>query len=210
MIVRRRGRRRSAGQAMVEMALIFPLMILLFAGGFSMTEQITDTQLVNVAVGQATRYAAQLGNYNYSPASISGCQTSSALPLKAKDPCAADAAILGTLRPLLAQMTDVTINEIDIYQPNACVAPGIFTAICPPDQAYTAGANRAERYNKSGVPVGTGYDAGKGGYTLDLRNQAHPNETSIGISVNYTYSPPSHLFGLTLSQFAAYRLEPNT
>jgi hypothetical protein len=196
-----RRRRGCRGQALYELACILPLMLAIFAGGFSLTESITDDQLVNVAVGQSARYAAQVGNDTY-PAAATNCQSSST------DPCQADKLIIGTLLPLIQQLISVSVQEIDIYEPTTCSPPtsALAAGTCPADVGYQT-ADPVDRYNGSGTALA---NTAAGQYTLDKRIQASPNETSIGVSVKYTYSPPTHVFTLTLTQYSAYRLEPQT
>jgi hypothetical protein len=175
-------------------------MLAIFAGGFSLTESITDDQLVNVAVGQAARYAAQVGNNGY-PAAKTGCQSAST------DPCEADKLIIGTLDPLIKQLISVNVQEVDIYQPATCSPPTqSLSGTCPADVGYQP-ADLVDKF----IPSGGNYVLqGTAGYSLDKRIQSPPTETSIGISVKYQYSPPTHVFSLTLTQYCAYRLEPIT
>jgi hypothetical protein len=197
-----RGRRHaSRGQALFEMACILPLLLALFAGGYSITEAVTDDQLVNLAIGQSARYAAQIGNNGYSKAPY-GCMAN------AKDPCEADKLIIGTLLPLLQQMISVSVQEIDIYQPQTCSPPtSALSGSCPVDVGYHSGSDLAERYDGSGAFLG---NDSSGAYTLDLRVQSSPNQTSVGVSVIYKYVPPTHVFAVTLTQYSAYRLEPSS
>jgi hypothetical protein len=196
-------RRGSRGQALYELACILPLMIGLFVGGYSMTESITDDQLVNVAIGQAARYGAQVGNNGYTAAKTAAlCQVSNV------DPCQADKLIIGTLLPLLQQMISVTVTEVDIYQPPTCTpnaTEAYVLSSCPAHVGYVAASDLAERYRGDGTLIGNG---AAGVYTLDKRVQGSPNEASIGVSVIYNYVPPTHVFSLTLTQFCAYRLSP--
>ncbi len=199
----RRGRRLATrAQAIVETAFMLPVLLAVFAGGFSITQQVTDGHLAAISVDGATRLAAQIGSDNYVVGSSHGCQSSPT------DPCEADAEVLATLMPLLNQINNITVSKIVIFEPGTCSpANSGLVAGCPPDTAFADTVNRGDVYNSSGGKVGTGCSS-RGCYTLDLRIQTPPLQTSVGIQVTYVFTPPTHVYSVTETAWASYRLDP--
>jgi hypothetical protein len=194
---------------MVELAVLLPLMVLLFLGGWTAADLIGDNDTALQATRAGARYAAELGNDGY-PSVTAACQSGFNA-----NPCAADQAIIQQMVPILAgTMPNAVITEIAIYEPTSCTNGGLFgtgtpdtSSGCPPNNgAYTSGEN-IDVY----TPVaGVWTLQGTAEYTLALRNQVHPNESELGVLIQFTYTSPT-LSVFTHSndtQYTVVRLSP--
>lgn len=211
-----RRRRRSRGQAMAELALILPVIAILFIGVATTATFLSDGQVAGQAVRAGARLAAEDGNGNYGTGTT-GCQLTG---LGAKDPCIIDDQVIQTVLTTAGNLYDATLNEIDIYEP--CAFPG---------QTSCTGATEACTYKNTslngslqpGDPVDVFTPNGSGGfslnepgtdteYTLDLRNQTHPAEAPIGVKLVYTFraTDPMTFFNFQTSQYATMCLAPST
>jgi len=135
MMRARDGRR---GQAMVEMALLLPVLMLLFLGSWTAANLIDD----NNAAAQATRAGARLG---------AELGNGSALGLTQNQ---IDTDILDQVYPIVSpQLTNAKVTEIDIYQPSGCIGTTPFApGTCPPNN----GAYCTSSYTNSYTPVCSG------------------------------------------------------
>src|SRR5580698_10109344 len=118
-----RLRDTKRGQAMVEMALLLPVLMLLFLGSWTAANLIDD----NNASGQATRAGARLG---------AELGNGSALGLTQNQ---IDTDILDQVHAsLLPQLTDTNVTQIDICHPSGCIGTTPFApGTCPPNnRAY--------------------------------------------------------------------------
>ena len=94
---------------MVELAALLPVLVLLFLGAWTASELISDNNTATQATQEGARYAAELGNNTW----VTG---------DSKDPTAVDDDIIAQMLPTLnSQLTNATIMEIDIYQPDSGV-----------------------------------------------------------------------------------------
>ena len=208
---RRRG--GSRGQALLETALVIPILLTLLLGVWSGGVLISDEQTATSAARAGARLGAELGNDNMSSAPFAACQGTNHY-----DPCATDAKILQNILPVLdtahpgtlpAAMHDATVTEIDIYRPAPCPSGVSYgTAGCPPDDGTYQAGEPIDRFDASGSPLPS--LAGEQRYTLDLRVQLHPNEALIGVRVLYHYHSPAPFlsFDTTTSEYAVMQLAP--
>lgn len=83
------------------------------------------------------------------------------------------------------------IQEVDVYQPSR--ADGVYSAGDPID-----------KYS------GTGASLGVSTFPISIRNQIPPIETSIGVRLTWTYTPPTGglSFTITLSEYAVMKASP--
>jgi len=199
--VNRRGRRPLGGQAMVEMALVAPLLALLFLGVYTAADLIGDKDTVNQAVRQGARLAAELGNGGYPKETLSACQAGDNA-----NPCAVDQSIVEAVLALLQQqLPHVKVTEIDVYRPQPCAAGTTWGSNCPPDNGSFQVGDPIDRFN----PDGTAMTSPDAKFTLDLRTQTHPNEASVGVRALYHYSSPALLmFSMDQSEYGVVRLAP--
>ena len=188
---RRRDSRR--GQAMVEMALLLPVLMLLFLGSWTAANLIDD----NNAAAQATRAGARLGAELGNGASLGLTQNQ------------IDTDILDQVYPIVSpQLTNAKVTEIDIYQPSGCIGPTPFVpGSCPPNNgAYTAG-ELIDTYTVSGGVVSS--TCGTCTFTLANRSQVHPSEAELGVRLVFKYTSPAlTFFTQTDSQYTVMRLAP--
>ena len=184
--MRRRGER---GQALIETAVVITMILTLVMGVYSIGQFAADQNTAGTSTRAGARLGAELGNNQYVPGSYSGCQAN------AKDPCAVDQQIVQAVCQIAQTMPFVaSIDEVDIYQPTN--SNGQEQAGDPADKytSCTAGASPTQAT-----------------YTLDLRNQTHPNESYLGVSLQYHYKSPVPLLPLatTSTVFTVVQLSPH-
>jgi Flp pilus assembly protein TadG len=214
-VIRLRDTRR--GQAMVEMAMLLPVLLLLFLGAWTAANLIDDNNAAAQATRAGARLAAELGNGGY-PTPATGCQATNT------DPCQVDKDIIDQVIPIVSpQLTNAKIIEIDIYQPSGCTGVTPYSSgTCPPNN----GAYCTSSFSNSYTPVCAGVTelidkytvsgttptlSGTAGYTLDLRSQTHPNEAELGVRLVFTYTSPTlTFFSQTDSQYTVMRLAPTS
>jgi Flp pilus assembly protein TadG len=180
---------------MVEMALLLPVLMLLFLGSWTAANLIDD----NNAAAQATRAGARLG---------AELGNGSALGLTQNQ---IDVDILDQVYPIVSpQLTNAKVTEIDIYQPSGCTGTTPFaTGTCPPNNgAYTAG-ELIDTYTVTGGVVSN--TCGTCTFTLANRSQTHPNEAELGVRLVFKYTSPAlTFFTQTDSQYTVMRLAPTS
>jgi hypothetical protein len=118
-------RRDQKGQSIIEMAVILPVLLLMFLGAWTAATLIGNQDAVAQGTGTGARVAASLGNDGWVTGADtpSGCQTLSgdAAAVEAADPCAVDDAVLAAITPALSQLANSTIKYIYIYEPGSCL-----------------------------------------------------------------------------------------
>jgi len=194
---------RRSGQAMVELAILLPLMMLLFLGSWTAADLIADNDTALQATRAGARYAAELGGTMPTGTAPANCSTTT---------CWVDMEIIDQMLPIVnGKMPNAVVSEIDIYEPSGGGGVGnpgctTFSTSCPPNNgAYTAG-ELVNIYGISGttVTVPASYP-----YTLGLRYQLQPDEAELGVRIVFTYTSPTlHLFTQTDSQYTVVRLSP--
>jgi hypothetical protein len=204
----RRLRRRERGQGLVEVALVVPIIMLLFLGVYTAADLANGKDTVVHAAREGARIAAEIGNNGYKTGTNakSGCQTS------ATDPCIVDNEILKSVIPILTQqLSHGAVTEIDIYQPQTCPSgtSGTYSSPgsggCPPDNGAWQSGDRIDRYN----PDGTVMSSSPQSYTLDQRSQIHPNEASVGVRIVFHYTSPTlRIFTMDDTEYSVVRLAP--
>jgi Flp pilus assembly protein TadG len=175
-----RSSRRERGQAMVETAAVFALIVLLLAGVYAVGTLASDQNTATTAVRAGGRFAAELGNGS----SLASCGTCSGLPAELP----VDSQIVGETCRIMATMPDLIlpITSIVIYNPQTN-ADGSYSASDPSDN-----------YNVSSTCAITTGSISNGGYPLASRNQTHPSESQVGIYVKYQFKSPTPFFQLNL------------
>jgi Flp pilus assembly protein TadG len=201
---------------MVEMALLLPVLLLLFLGSWTAANLIDDNNAAAQATRAGARIAAELGNGGYPNETLAACQATTA------DPCQIDQDIIDQVLPIVSpQLTNAKVIEIDIYQPNGCTGITPFASgTCPPNNgAYCTStlqnsytpvcAGVTELIDKYTVVGTTATLSGTASYTLALRDQTHPNESELGVRLVFTYTSPAlRLFTQTDTQYTVMRLAP--
>jgi Flp pilus assembly protein TadG len=133
-----------------------------------------------VIAGAAARQGARLG------AEIGGQATNPGLTT-----AQADADVVRNVLAVAQAMNYSTITYIYIYKPGN------------PDGDYHVG-DPVNKYNSSGTLVGSI------GFPLTSRSQVPPNETPIGVRIEWTYNPPTGIaaFNINLSEHTTFLASP--
>jgi Flp pilus assembly protein TadG len=197
------------GQAMVEMAMLLPVLMILFLGAWTASNLIDDNDAAAQATRAGARLAAELGN------GASGGLTQTQV----------DTDIIDTTLPIVTQQqTNSTLLEIDIYQPNGCTGTTPFASgTCPPNNGAYCTSSLVNAYTPvcAGVtePIDS-YTVTSGAavfpcttctYTLALRDQTHPNESELGVRLVFKYTSPTiKFFTQTDTQYTVMRLAPTS
>jgi hypothetical protein len=215
--VRREGQK---GQAIIELALLFPILLLVFMGAWTGAALIANNDTAAQVSGYGARIAAEIGNGCSLVAGTVTC-TQAASPTcqsTATDPCAVDQAIIAAMTPALnSQLSNSQVKEIDIYQPGDCTANSNnwSSGVCPTSDGSVAGAlllrlpvdtyqycsSTSQWVLTDGTsPTGTcaklgplGVSASVGGvapYTLGQRTQTVTDEQAIGVSLTFQFTSP--------------------
>jgi Flp pilus assembly protein TadG len=164
----------------VEFSLSIPVLLTLLFGVLNIGVLITDKVVAAYATRQGARIAAELGN-----------GSGSGLTLQQVDQNIEQAVIASA-----ANLGFATINEIDVYQADATGAPS--------NGSFNPATDLYDSYVAPFAPNGT---AGSQTFTLNNRKQVPPNETSIGVRLLWTYTPPTgyQSFSLQLSDYTVMK-----
>jgi len=135
-----------------------------------------------ITAGYAVRQGARLA------AEIGGSQTTGATTT------AVDNQIIRNVLAVAKGLTAATSTEIDIYAPSR--ADGSYAAGDPIDQYF--------------ISSGGGISPGTQTFPLQIRQQTPPNETSIGVRILWTYTPPAGIFptNMQLQDYAVMKAAP--
>lgn len=206
-MMRRLGNRRR-GQAIVETALVTPLLVLLVLGAYDTSILASNKVQAISAARHGARVAAQLGGQpnNPAPPAPHTCDGTLKSPPAAGAPTqtSIDQQIVATVAAATSNMTYVTIQHIDIYAPTAA------------DGRYTAG-DPIDQYNPDGT-VFTGPPGSPQSFLLTKRCQgplgSSPKDVSIGVRILWTYKATNGLgFGggtVTFPNISDYAVEKMT
>jgi Flp pilus assembly protein TadG len=213
-----RLRDTRSGQAMVEMAMLLPVLLLLFLGAWTAANLIDDNNAAAQATRAGARLAAELGNGGYPSATLAACQVGTT------DPCQIDKDIIDQVLPIVSpQLTNAKVIEIDIYQPNGCIGITPYSSgTCPPNNgAYcTAGPAPVNAWTPVCLGVTELIDkytvvglvatlSGSATFPLSARGQTHPAEAELGVRLVFTYTSPTlQFFTQTDTQYTVMRLAP--
>ena len=196
-------RRDRAGQGMVEIAIVAPLLVALLVGVYGAAELIAATNHATEASRDSARIGSELGNNHWSTGSST-------------DPYNVDMNIVNAGAQAMQKVTGTTLIEIDVYQPTS--PSGEYT---PP--GGSSSGDLVDCYAISGTtvtPMSPGVSPGgvhcnnlQSGhqYTLDHRSQVQGAESWLGVRVTYTYNSPAPTFGLfngTHTVFTVMQLNP--
>lgn len=191
----RRLRDTRSGQAMVEMAMLLPVLMLIFLGAWTAANLIDDNDAAAQATRAGARLAAELGNGGNT--GLTQAQI--------------DRDIIDQVLPIVSpQLTNAKVTEIDIYQPSGCTGITPFSSgTCPPNNgAYTAGENIDSYTVTNNV---ASFPCTVCTYSLALRVQIHPNEAELGVRLVFKYTSPTiQFFTQTDSQYTVMRLTPTS
>jgi hypothetical protein len=232
--VRREGQK---GQAIIELALLFPILLLVFMGAWTGAALIANNDTAAQVSGYGARIAAEIGNGCSLVSGTLTCPTASGCQQTTTDPCAVDQAIIAAMTPALtSQLSNSQVTEIDIYQPadctansnnwtsNACpVSAGQWvladtlvdkykycsTGTAPTFTPQWVLINRASGTTSSCASLGGSQVGGVAHYTLDQRSQTVANEQAIGVSLTFQFTSPGlKFFSQTDTVYTAITFPP--
>jgi len=135
-----------------------------------------------ITAGYAVRQGARLA------AEIGGSQTTGATT------SVVDNQIVRNVLAVAKGLTSATPTEIDVYAPSR--ADGSYTPGDPIDQYF--------------ISAGGGISPGTQTFPLTNRQQTPPYETSIGVRILWTYTPPAGIFpsNMQLADYAVMKAAP--
>jgi Flp pilus assembly protein TadG len=135
-----------------------------------------------ITAGFSVRQGARLA------AELGGSQTSGATTT------AVDNQIIRNVLAVAKGLTSATPTEIDVYAPSR--ADGSYQPGDPIDQYF--------------ISAGGGISPGTMTFPVQNRQQTPPNETSIGVRILWTYTPPAGIFpsNMQLVDYAVMKAAP--
>jgi Flp pilus assembly protein TadG len=135
-----------------------------------------------ITAGFSVRQGARLA------AELGGSQTSGATTT------AVDNQIVRNVLAVAKGLTSATPTEIDVYAPSR--ADGSYQPGDPIDQYF--------------ISAGGGISPGTMTFPVQNRQQTPPNETSIGVRILWTYTPPAGIFpsNMQLVDYAVMKAAP--
>ncbi|MGC2296654.1 MAG: TadE family protein [Candidatus Dormiibacterota bacterium] len=199
-------RRHQRGQALIELAVIFPLVYFVFLGSWTAAALIANNDSVAQASGYGARIGAELGNTCSVVAGTLTCtQVSGSCQENGNDPCAVDDEIISAMQPAITQLTNSKVNEIQIYQPASCVPNPALPSTCtssgygvPSTAVYTDNYLYCNASSSWVLQNGSGHlgsapcytTPGIAPYLLDDRFQTIDAEQAIGVALNFKFTSP--------------------
>jgi TadE-like protein len=199
---------RQRGQAIVEFALLVPVLVFIILGAFDISILASNKGIAISAVRHGARLGAELGGIT------SGASCQGIVPSGTADSVVDNAILNDVLAAAfenkdsagrhLSGMNSVVVNEVDIYRvPTAQTADG----------SYQAGYH-ANQYTVTRIPVAGGtswkftLQGGGTPYPLSERCQGPlDHEAEIGVRINWTYSPVNHIPAQTLPAINDFAVE---
>lgn len=188
------GLHNRGGQAMVEAALLTPVLLLLVLGAYDVSIFASNKVQALGAVRHGVRIAAQLGGVpkNPPPPASHTCDGTIVGGSPQDNVDNIDKQIVQVVVAATANMNYVTVNEVDIYQPGS--SKGAFVSGDP-----------VNRYSKAGTRIGPV------GFPLNQRCQgplgSSPHDTSIGVRLDWTYRPANGIPGPSFVSILDYSVE---
>lgn len=199
---RNNGRR---GQALVETALVAPLIFLLALGAYDVSIFASNQVAAQTAVRNAARSGALEGgkgggNQNTCKGAIPSSGPTAFNPADTDgdndgDQDAIDESIVQAVIRGTANMSYATITEIDVYQPNQ--ASGV----------WQASANQ-DKYDATGAELKTG---GVDTQTFNLTSMRCQgplgSESDLGVRIVWNYKPVNRIIGLNINGLSDWAVE---
>jgi len=189
---------------MVELAILLPVLMLMFMGSWTATALIGDNDTALQATRAGARVGAEVGDTAL-PVVYPACQSSN-------DPetCQADVDIIQQMLPVVAtDFPNAVVQTIWIYQPlgsgSGCSFSTTASNPCTASEENGVyGSQPANAYQISGnsiTPPQTFL------YPLSLRGVIHPDEAELGVALQFEYTSPTlSLFTQTDTQYTVIRL----
>ncbi len=165
--------RVSRGQALIELALFFPLLMFMVIGATDIAGLLDDHLSIVYAARTGARVGSVMGDNQY-----------------------ADCAVIGAVRAALANNPNITLNQITIYdaQPDG-IDPVYYNGNlnAPLEDVYPGSASCISSSPNSGTisVAPTTYNwppNGGGSLNTPPRDVTPFTESSIGVKLDYTYT----------------------
>jgi hypothetical protein len=179
--------RRSSqrGQAIVEAAMMMPLLISLMVGAYDASQFASDKLQIIAGTRHGARLASQLGGKPNNPAPPATHTCDGTLPA-ATTLASIDKQIVLSVAAATSVVTSATVKEIDIYLPAAARLPAVFVNGDPINRYKPDGtAYAAQADDVTPAPPAVPFN-------LTARCQgplgSSPKDVSIGIRVVWNYS----------------------
>ena len=184
-----KGVARRRGQAVIEFGLAVPVLAIMLYSTYSVGVLASDRVASIQAARAGARLAAELGGTDSGWSDLT-------------DHDNLDRQIVSQVMAVALALNYATVQEIDIYP--AC-APTPAGLPCQSNQYQDTSNPALDRRLPNGDILG-----GQNSFTLNLRSQIPPNETSMGVRVIYTYNPPVTVgfFTITIREWAVMKATP--
>jgi len=158
------------GQSLVEFGAALPVVLLLFLGAFDVSAYVVDSSRAQTAARQGARLASILGGQACVPSPLTQAQV--------------DLAVAQNVQAVASTMSFSSPNTIYVYLPQAS------------DGIFNPGTDKYTKFTVSGSAV----TQVSNNLQLSDRNQFLPNESSLGVEMDWSYRPPTGLGAPNLSQ----------
>ncbi len=177
------------GQSLTEFAIAAPVAVLLLLGALDLTSLASDLITSQNAARQGARLASILGSQECTTTPLTGRQV--------------DDAIATDVKAVMSKIVYGSVSNIYIYAPSA--ANGVFNIGSDP---YT-------RYNGNATFISTtsGFETfpaiPPASPSTSPRRQDVPNETSLGVEVDWNFTPPTGVGSpsLAMKNYAVFKAE---
>ena len=204
-------RARTRGQAMVELAILVPLLMFLFLGSWTATALVGDNDTALQATQVGARYGAELGGSEPEGIQLNTGPYANCPSDATETTCQVDVDIIDEMLPVFStNMPNAVVHFIDIYEPNGSGNGCTFASgTCPPPGAgafVTGDYEAVDTYPISGTTVGAPTSIS---YVLSQRDVNAPDQSELGVAIQFTYTSPTwSLFTIANdTQYSVERLE---
>ncbi len=180
---------RQRGQSVTEFALAAPIAVLLLLGALDLTSLASDLIIAQNAARQGARQASILGSQECTTTPLTGRQV--------------DDAVATDVRAVMSKLVYATTTNIYIYAPAA--ANGVFNSAADPYTKFDG--------NATFISTTAGFETfpviPPAAPSTSPRRQDVPNETSLGVEVDWTFRPPTGVGSptLNLKSYAVFKAE---
>ena len=183
----------------METAVIVALMLLLFTGVYAVSSFANDQNVATTAVRAGGRYLAQVGNNHF-------VQGGSGSPTSVDEPAAREVC-----RVAMTMVDLVGIKSIVVYQPTTN-SDGSWASTDPTDTYTVDGSCNVLSVTFANAPSADCVSAAGAntGYPLNCRKQIHPDESQIGVLINYSFNSPTPIMHVvtTGTEYTVVTLAP--
>jgi Flp pilus assembly protein TadG len=158
----RMRRRANRGQALIELALFFPLLMFMVVGSTDISALLDDHLNIVYAARAGARVGSVMGMNQY-----------------------ADCAVIGAVQAALASDQSITIHQIIIYKADASGGIALDSNNNPVEEAYPGTTTCISTSPSSGTPSTS---PTVDNWPPSSRDVTPFTEQSIGVKIVYTYT----------------------